>query len=187
MVHVRAGTLSTDDSLRQRPHQQIISRYVDLVMPTAVVQWPSAVLNTPALRAILPAKSYSAFLHEPYTDADPVELMGAIASFYTNILDPQVSRDRQLANAFRAAGINLEFRRFNSPADVYALLEDPKVQQFLTHCRRATQKCVIALPCVVDGSRISTFSYTSCTCVCKLVWLTFRAKFIDSLKQDAWV
>ena len=61
-------------------------------------------------------------------------------------------------------------------------------KRFLTHCRRATQKCVIALPCVVDGSRISAFSYTtSCTCVCKLVWLTFRAKFIDSLKQDAWV
>ena len=53
----------------------------------------------------------------------------------------------------------------------------------LTHCHRATQKCVIALPCIVDGSRISTFSYmTSCTCICKLVWLTFRAKFIDSLK-----
>ena len=28
---------------------------------------------------------------------------------------------------------------------------------FLTHCRRATQKCVVALPCVVDGSCISTF------------------------------
>jgi len=27
----------------------------------------------------------------------------------------------------------------------------------LTHCCRATQKCVIALPCVVDESRISTF------------------------------
>jgi hypothetical protein len=92
MVHVQAGTLSTDVSLRRRPHQQIISRYVDLVMPTAVVQWPSAALNTLALRAILLAKSYSAFLHEPNTDTDPVELMGAIASFYTNTLDPSEQR-----------------------------------------------------------------------------------------------
>ena len=27
----------------------------------------------------------------------------------------------------------------------------------LTHCHWATQKCVITLPCIVDGSRISTF------------------------------
>ena len=27
----------------------------------------------------------------------------------------------------------------------------------LTPCRRATQKCVITVPCVVDGSRISAF------------------------------
>jgi hypothetical protein len=61
-------------------------------------------------------------------------------------------------------------------------------RSILTYCRRATQKCVIALPCVVDGSCISAFPYTtSCTCVCKLVWLTFSARFIDSLMQDAWV
>jgi hypothetical protein len=42
-----------------------------------------------------------------------------------------VSRDGQLANAFTAARINIEFRQFNAPADVYALLEVPKVQQFL--------------------------------------------------------
>jgi hypothetical protein len=55
----------------------------------------------------------------------------------------------------------------------------------LTPCRRATQKCVIALPCLVDGSRISTFSYTlSCTCVWHLIWLTYRFKFIVSLMQD---
>jgi hypothetical protein len=43
----------------------------------------------------------------------------------------------------------------------------------LTPCRQVTQKCVIATPCIVDGSRICTFSYTtSCTCVCQLVWLT---------------
>jgi len=50
------------------------------------------------------------------------------------------------------------------------------------------QKCVIAIPCVVDGSRISMFSYTtSCTCVCQLVCLTYRFKVIDSLLQDTWV
>jgi hypothetical protein len=58
-------------------------------------------------------------------------------------------------------------------------------QVSLTLCRRATQKCVIALPCVVDGSRISAFSYTSsCTCVWHLIWLTYRLKFIVSLMQD---
>ena len=58
----------------------------------------------------------------------------------------------------------------------------------LTLCHWATQKCVIAIPCVTDGSCISTFSYMmSCTCICQLVWLTFRFKIIDSLMQDAWV
>jgi len=31
----------------------------------------------------------------------------------------------------------------------------------LTHCRRLTQICVIAHPCVVNGPRISAFSYTT--------------------------
>ena len=58
----------------------------------------------------------------------------------------------------------------------------------LTPCRRVTQKCVITVPCVVDGSRISAFFYaTSCTCVSHLVWLTYRFKVIASLMQDAWV
>jgi hypothetical protein len=44
---------------------------------------------------------------------------------------------------------------------------------------------VIALPCVVDGSRISSFSYaTSCTCVYQLVWRTFCFKVIGNLMQD---
>ena len=61
-------------------------------------------------------------------------------------------------------------------------------QHVLTPCPRATQKCVIAVPGIVDGSRISTFSYTmSCTRVCQLVWLTFRFKVINSLMQDASV
>jgi len=50
------------------------------------------------------------------------------------------------------------------------------------------QKCMIAIPCVVDGSLISTFYYTmSCTCVCQLVCLNFHFKVMDSLMQDAWV
>jgi hypothetical protein len=58
-------------------------------------------------------------------------------------------------------------------------------QSSLTLCRRATQICVIALPCVVDGSHISAFSYTSsCTCVWHLIWLTYHFKFIISLMQD---
>jgi len=58
----------------------------------------------------------------------------------------------------------------------------------LTPCSRATQVCVIAIPCVVDSSRISLFSYTtSCTCVCQLVWLTYPLKVIITLLQDAWV
>jgi hypothetical protein len=55
----------------------------------------------------------------------------------------------------------------------------------LTLYRRATQICVIAIPCIVDGSRIFAFSYTSsCTCVWHLVWLTYRFKFIISMMQD---
>ena len=47
---------------------------------------------------------------------------------------------------------------------------------------------MIAIPCIFDGSRISTFSYTmSCTCICQMVWLTYRFKVIDSLLRDAWV
>jgi hypothetical protein len=28
---------------------------------------------------------------------------------------------------------------------------------------------------------------TTCTCVCQLVWLTYRFKVIDSLMQDDWI
>jgi len=58
----------------------------------------------------------------------------------------------------------------------------------LTIGHRNTYKGEIAIPCIVDGSRLSTFSYTtSCTCVCHLVWLTYHFKVIDSLMQDVWV
>jgi hypothetical protein len=56
---------------------------------------------------------------------------------------------------------------------------------FLTPCHRATRKLVNALPCVVDRSRVSSFSYAkSCTCVCQVVLHTYRFKVIDSLMQD---
>jgi hypothetical protein len=61
-------------------------------------------------------------------------------------------------------------------------------QLILTPCHQATQKCVITVPCVVDGSWISAFFYaTSCTCVCHSVWLTYHFNVIASLMQDAWV
>jgi hypothetical protein len=61
-------------------------------------------------------------------------------------------------------------------------------KSFLTPCRRVTRKLVIALPCVVDGSRVSLFSYAaSCTCIFQLVWLNYRFTVIDSLMQYTWV
>jgi hypothetical protein len=47
---------------------------------------------------------------------------------------------------------------------------------------------MIPIPCVVDGSQISTLSSrTSCTCFCLLVCLTCHIKVIDCLMQDTWV
>ena len=61
-------------------------------------------------------------------------------------------------------------------------------KSLLTPCCWAMQKCMIAIPCIVDGSRISVFSYTMCcTQVFQRVWLTYCFKVIDSLMQDAWV
>jgi len=60
--------------------------------------------------------------------------------------------------------------------------------QFLTLCRQATFKDMIAIPCITNGSRTLTFSYLmSYTCVCQLVWLTYHFKVIGSLIQDVWV
>ena len=59
-----------------------------------------------------------------------------------------------------------------------------KIINTLTHWRRLTQKCVIAHPCVVDGPRISAFSYTlSNTRVFELLWHTDRFKVIVSYMQ----
>jgi len=62
------------------------------------------------------------------------------------------------------------------------------VREELTHCRRLTQKCVIAYSCIVDGPCISVFSYTtSNTRVYELVWHTDRFKVIVSYMQDVWI
>jgi hypothetical protein len=58
----------------------------------------------------------------------------------------------------------------------------------LTHCHQATQNCAIGLPRVVDGSRVSTFPYTTyCTYVCQLFCLTYCFRVIVSLMQYVWV
>jgi hypothetical protein len=76
--------------------------------------------------------------------------------------------------------------------DVECELDSAVLQLFprllLTLCHRATLKDMIAVPCIVDRSRLSTFSYTtSYTCICQLIWLTYHFKVIDSLVQDVWV
>jgi len=49
-------------------------------------------------------------------------------------------------------------------------------------------KDIIAMLCVVNGSRILTFSYTtSYTCICQLLWFPYHFMVTDSLKQDIWV
>jgi hypothetical protein len=57
----------------------------------------------------------------------------------------------------------------------------------LTLYRRDTSKVANAKPCVVAGSRLSTFSRSkSYIWVCGLLCLTRRVKLIDSWKQDVW-
>jgi hypothetical protein len=59
---------------------------------------------------------------------------------------------------------------------------------YLTLCCQITCKDMIGIPCCVDRSHISMFSYTmSCTCIFQLVWLTYCFKVIDSLMQDVRV
>jgi hypothetical protein len=54
--------------------------------------------------------------------------------------------------------------------------------------RPASYKNVIAIPCIVDEPRLSTFSYTTpYTCICQLVWLIYCFKIISSLMQVVWV
>jgi hypothetical protein len=58
----------------------------------------------------------------------------------------------------------------------------------LVLCRQTTYKNMSAIPCIVDGSCLSTFSYTmSYMCLCQLAWLIYCFKVISSLMQDIWV
>jgi hypothetical protein len=64
------------------------------------------------------------------------------------------------------------------------VLQSTETYCVLTLCRRATDKYVISKPCVVGGSRISTFSRaTAYSCVCGLFCLTYRVKVIGGWKQ----
>jgi len=64
----------------------------------------------------------------------------------------------------------------------------PSVAEGLTLCHQAKYKDVIAIPCIVDGSCLSMFSYmTSFVCICQLVWLTYHFNVMDNLMQDVWV
>ena len=61
------------------------------------------------------------------------------------------------------------------------------LMNMLTHCRWATQKCVIALLCVVDRSRISTFFLHDVLHICLSCGLAHLSLQGYSLMQDAWV
>jgi len=130
-VHRSAGTLATEISARTRPPQQVIARSIPIVPPVVHIQWPSPNLDTPQLRAILLAKAYSAFFHDPLEVLSKYDLVAAMASMLTNILDPnQVLREGQLITAFQDAGMDVLFEEYETAEQVYALLNDPKVRKF---------------------------------------------------------
>jgi len=55
-------------------------------------------------------------------------------------------------------------------------------------CHQVMYKYVIAMPCIVNGSDILTFSYTtSYTCISPLFCLTYHVMVINNLKQEVWV
>ena len=60
--------------------------------------------------------------------------------------------------------------------------------RLLTHCRRATKKLVIALSRVVDGSRVSSFSYTTCCTwqkrMCRKLCKKTKMQFLKSRAQE---
>jgi hypothetical protein len=83
--------------------------------------------------------------------------------------------------------IQIPIRLYGTVLHVFIYVISTLVLLFflLTPCHQATRKLVIALPCIVDGSRVSSFPYAAfCTCVCQLVWRSSSFKVIDSLMQD---
>ena len=56
-----------------------------------------------------------------------------------------------------------------------------KLASLLTLCRRANYKVVIAIPCIAEETRLSTFLYTtSRTCVCQLVSVTYASRLLTA-------
>jgi hypothetical protein len=64
---------------------------------------------------------------------------------------------------------------------------DTIVFRWLTLYRQDMSKLINAKPCVVVGSRVSTFSCSTLyTCVCGLLCPMYRIEVINSFKQDVW-
>ncbi|QQM16273.1 hypothetical protein 3 [Jimsystermes virus] len=131
-VHACAGTLSTEISKRERPAQPTVALPVPIQKPVVYLQWPSPTLDTPTERSLLLAKAYSDFHSAPLEVLSVENMMAAMASMLTNILDPlDVEREGELTTAFLRAGMILRRVPYNTREQVAALLHDPKVQHFL--------------------------------------------------------
>ena len=131
-VHARAGTLSTELATRRRPHEQLISRMVELDLQRVHIMVPGPEINTVRLRTVLLAKSYSAFFPPEEESPSAYSIMGAITSFLTNMLYPrQVLRDGEMRNAFFRAGMDLVEDHINTIEQVRAISHDPRVVSFM--------------------------------------------------------
>jgi hypothetical protein len=130
-LHSYAGSLSSEVAKRDRPRQPVVYKPVPVQRPTAYVQIPSPTLNTTGERAILLAKAYSDFFHDPMEALSAENMVAGMASMLTNVLDPaQVLKDGQLMSAFANAEITLRPAEYNTRAQIEELLNDPKVQEF---------------------------------------------------------
>jgi hypothetical protein len=107
-LHTRAGTLSSEASMRARPRIPIVSDLTPIEKPRVHIQWLYSAINTSQLRSVLLAKAYSAFYPEPMESVSPFALMGALGSMFTNMIPPRlVNQDGQLNDAFNSAGMEL--------------------------------------------------------------------------------
>jgi hypothetical protein len=131
-LHNIAGTLSMEVSMRGCPRVQIDSNLTPLVRPRVHVQWPYDPINTPSLRSVLLAKSYSAFYPGEMETISSFSLMGSMANMLMNMILPRlVDQDGQLDDAFKSAGMDLVVDAYRTLAEVIALLHDRKVIAFL--------------------------------------------------------
>lgn len=76
-LHTRAGTLSSEVSMRARPRIAIVSDLTPIVKPRVHMQWPYDTINTGQLRSVLLAKAYSAFYPDPMESVSPFCLDGS--------------------------------------------------------------------------------------------------------------